>query len=139
MERLRLEDLLLIAEAVLGMRAEALVGAMRLSAAQSALDAPFAPAEGTADRYPGLAAKAAVLCSRIVRNHPLPDGNKRVALIAMLELIERNGGEWSEPPGGQEEVAATLERLASRELSEGEFAAWVLACVSPAGSPLGAP
>ena len=124
MERLCLEDFLLVAEAVLGVRAEAIAGATRLSSAQSALDAPFAT-DGAGDRYPQLAAKAAVLCSRIVRNHPLPDGNKRVALIAMLELIARNGGRWSPPPGGQEEIAETIERLAARKLSEAHFAAWV--------------
>lgn len=124
MERLQIEDLLVVAEAVLGIRAEAIAGATRLSAAQSALAAPFS-SDGTADRYPGLAAKAAILCSRIVRNHPLPDGNKRVALIAMLELIARNGGTWSEPPGGQDEIAATIERLAARDLSEARFVAWV--------------
>jgi death-on-curing protein len=125
MERLQLEDLLLIGEAVLGTTAEALVGATRLSLARSALDAPFAPGAGGGDRYPGLGAKAAVLCSRIVRNHPLPDGNKRVALIAMLELVARNGGRWRAPRGGQEELAATIERLAARELSEAAFTAWV--------------
>jgi death on curing protein len=124
MERLSVEDLLLIAEAVLGAPAEALLRALRLAAAESALAAPF-PAAGARDRYPGLAAKAAVLCSRLVRNHPLPDGNKRVALIAMLELLERNGGRWTPPPGGQDEIARTLERLASRALSEREFIAWV--------------
>ncbi|MGB2712345.1 MAG: Fic family protein [Conexibacter sp.] len=129
MEQLQLEDLLLIGEAVLGTTAEAIARATRLGLAQSALDAPFA-ADGAADRYPGLAAKAAVLCSRLVRNHPLPDGNKRVALIAMLELIARNGGCWAPPPGGQEEIACTLERLAARELSEQAFTAWVRARIA---------
>lgn len=129
MERLRLEDLLLVGEAVLGMRAEALAGATRLAVAQSALDAPFA-AQGALDRYPGLGEKAGILCSRLVQNHPLPDGNKRVALIAMLELVARNGGAWRPPPGGQEEIAATIRRLAARELSEAQFVAWVRACVT---------
>jgi death-on-curing protein len=125
MEQLELEDLLLIGEAVLGTTAEALARAARLPLARSALDAPFAADGGGADRYPALAEKAAVLCSRLVRNHPLPDGNKRVALLAMLELVARNGGRWTPPPGGQEEIAATIERLAARELSEAAFAAWV--------------
>jgi death-on-curing protein len=117
MERLSTEDLLLIAEAVLGVPAEKLARAARLGAAASALAAP--------DRYPDLATKAAVLCSRLVRNHPLPDGNKRVALLAMLELVERNGGRWRPPPGGQDEIADTVERLAARELSESAFVMWV--------------
>src|SRR5438093_6708012 len=29
--------------------------------------------------------KAAVLCVRLARNHPLPDGNKRLAYLAMLD------------------------------------------------------
>lgn len=117
MERLRLEDLLLIAEAVLGTSAEGLARATRLPLAQSALDA--------ADRRHDLGARAALLCSRLVRNHPFPDGNKRVALIAMLELIARNDGRFVPPPGGQDELAATLERLAARELSEAAFVVWV--------------
>jgi death-on-curing protein len=129
MEQLELEDLLLIGEAVLGITAEAIAYATRLGLAQSALDAPFAADGGGRDRYPGLATKAAVLCSRLVRNHPLPDGNKRVALLAMLELIARNGGRWTPPPGGQDEIAATLERLAARELTERAFASWVRARV----------
>jgi len=129
MERLSIEDLLLIAEAVLGVPAEGLARATRLGAAASALAAPFAAAGTAADPYPLLADKAAVLCSRLVRNHPLPDGNKRVALVAMLELVARNHGVWTPPPGGQEEIAAAVEELAARERSEAAFAAWVRACV----------
>ncbi len=129
MDRLSVEDLLIIAEAVLGVPAEGLARATRLGAAASALAAPFAAGEGSGDPYPQLAEKAAVLCSRLVRNHPLPDGNKRVALLAMLELVARNHGAWTPPPGGQDEIAATIEELAARELSEAAFAAWVRARV----------
>lgn len=128
MEKLSIEDLLLIAEAVLGVSAERLARAARLGAAASALEAPFA-ADGVCDRHPGLADKAAVLCSRLVRNHPLPDGNKRVAMLAMLELVARNDGIWIPSSRGQEEFATTIERLAARELSEAAFAAWVRARV----------
>jgi len=130
MEKLSIEDLLLIAEAVLGISAERLARAAQLGAAASALAAPFV-AGGDGDRHPGLATKAAILCSRLVRNHPLPDGNKRVALIAMLELVARNDGIWTPPLGGQDEIAATIERLAARELSEAAFTAWVRARVRP--------
>lgn len=126
MERLSIEDLLLIAEAVLGVPAERIARATRLGAAASALAAPFAAVgDHGPDRYPGLGDKAAVLCSRLVRNHPLPDGNKRVALLAMLELVARNHGIWTPPTGGQDEIAATIERLATRELPEAAFVAWV--------------
>ena len=126
MERLSIEDLLLIAEAVLGVPAEGLARATRLGAAASALGAPFAAVgDHGPERYPALADKAAILCSRLVRNHPLPDGNKRVALLAMLELVARNHGIWTPPPGGQDEIAATIGRLATRELSEARFVDWV--------------
>jgi death on curing protein len=128
MEKLSIEDLLIIAEAVLDVSAERLARVVWLGAAASALAAPFA-ADGDCDRHPGLGDKAAILCSRLVRNHPLPDGNKRVALVAMLELVARNGGIWIPPHGGQDEIATTIERLAARELSEAAFAAWVRACV----------
>jgi death on curing protein len=117
MERLSIEDLLLIAEAVLEVPAEQLLRAMRVGAAASALAAP--------DRYPTLAEKAGILCSRLVRNHPLPDGNKRVALVAMLELVARNHGIWTPPWRGQDEIAMAVEQLAARRLSEAAFVAWV--------------
>jgi death-on-curing protein len=126
-ENLSIEDLLLIAEAVLEVPAEGLAGATRLAAAESALAAPLR-AEGAHD----LAAKAAVLCSRLVRNHPLPDGNKRVALIAMLELLERNGVRWTPD---QHEIAARIERLAARTLSEAAFVAWVRTRVDTLDGP----
>ncbi len=127
MQRLSVEDLLLIAEAVLGAPAEGLARATRLGAAASALAAPFAT-QGGRERYPELGDKAAVLGSRIVRNHPLPDGNKRVALLAMLELVARNRGIWIPPQ--QDTLAAAIERLATRELSEVAFAAWMRAHIS---------
>lgn len=131
MERLTIEDLLLIGEAVLDVPAERLARATRLGAAASALAAPFAAVgDHGPERYPALADKAAILCSRLVRNHPLPDGNKRVALLAMLELVARNHGVWLPPPGGQEEIAATIRRLAARELPETAFVAWVRTCVA---------
>lgn len=124
MDRLSVEDLLLIAEAVTGVPAEAIARKTRLAAAASALAAPFAAAKGR-DRHPALADKAAVLCLRLVRDRPLPAANDRVALVAMLELVERNRGVWHPPPGGQDEIAATIARLAAHELPEATFAAWV--------------
>lgn len=122
MRRLGLEDFLLIAEAVLGVPAEALRHATKIGLAESALAAPFA-ARGS-ERDADLARKAAVLCARVVRNHPLPDGNKRVAYLCMIELIRRNGGAWA-PAAGAEERARTVEALAAGTLSEDDFARWV--------------
>jgi len=117
-------DYLLLAEVVIGLDAAALARAPHVVArVESALAAPFAEF-GDVEAYPGLATKAAVLCSRLLRNHPLPDGNKRVAYLCMIELIRRNGAEWS-PVAPDMERAEMVERLAARELTEEEFAVWL--------------
>jgi death-on-curing protein len=126
MEPLGLEDYLLIAEAVLEIPAETLKHATRLSGAESALHAPFASFGGQ-DFYPEPADRAAILCSRLVRNHPLPKGNKRVALISMLEFIERNGMIWVAT--SQDDMAQTIKWLASGDITESEFIVWVRARV----------
>ena len=77
-EYLDLADYLLIAEAVLGVRAESIARWPGIGLAESALHAPAAGFGGV-EFYPDMIDKAAVLCVRLARNHPLPDGNKRVA------------------------------------------------------------
>jgi death-on-curing protein len=126
MRPLPLEDFLLIAELVLGIPAETVKHATKLGLAESALNAPFA-SFGAEDFYPEAADKAAILCSRIVRNHPLPDGNKRVGLLSMLDFIERNDMRWIAP--SQDELAQTIEWLAAGTISESDFIGWVRAHV----------
>lgn len=88
---LEFADYLLIAEAILGIRAETLARSNRIIAlAESALAAPAAAFAGE-EFYPNFAQKAAVLCSHLVRNHSLPDGNKRAAYLCLVEFVERNG------------------------------------------------
>jgi death on curing protein len=122
MDALTAGDFLLIAEAVLDIDAQRLSYVVDLGTAESALAAPFA-GFGDTEFYPDPATKAAILCSRIVRNHPLPDGNKRVAYLAMREFLARNGINWSRP--GVEETTDMIERLAARDISEEAFAEWV--------------
>lgn len=129
MERLNVEDLLFIGEKVLGVPAERLACDARLATVAAVLAAPFAVRRGR-ECHPTLADKAAALCVRLVRERLLPDGNRRVALLAMLELVDRNHGIWIPPPGGQDEIADTIALLAAGELSEAAFAAWVRACVA---------
>jgi death-on-curing protein len=123
MQRIQVEDLLLIAEDLLGIPAEEIARTSDLGLADSALNAPFAGFGGH-DFYEGFAVRAAILASRIVRNHPLLDGNKRLALLAMIEFLRRNDQDWPSDLD-QDEVAETFERLAARELSEQDFARWV--------------
>lgn len=121
-EYLDLADYLLIAEAVLGVPAEAIAQWPGIGLADSALHAPAAGFGGV-ELYPEVFDKAAVLCVRLARNHPLPDGNKRVAYVALLEFLARNGIGWVPPSVG--ETVATIERVAAGTISEHELADWL--------------
>lgn len=123
-EYLDLADYVLIAEAVLGIPAEQVARWPGIGLAESALHAPSAGFESV-ELYPDVIDKAAVLCSRLARNHPLPDGNKRVAYLAMLEFLARNGVEWAPP--SVEETVATIEAVAAGTVRERELAEWLRA------------
>ena len=43
------------------------------------------------DAYPDLALKAAALLHSLARNHPLVDGNKRLAWLATVVFLDLNG------------------------------------------------
>lgn len=127
---LELADFLLIAEAVLQIPAKKIATESDLTLADSALHAPLARFAG-ADFYPDFPTKAAVLCSHLIKNHPLKDGNAPVALIATIEFCHRNGFSWT-PPAGDENGEATADllwRVAAEPVSEAAIAdlAWWIA------------
>lgn len=124
---LDLVDFLLVAEAALGVEVAVLQRITALHLAESALAAPAAEFQGE-EFYPDIATKAAILCSRIIRNHPLPDGNKRLGYLCAIELVERNGFRWEPPTGDQpsgDQTVAIIEALAAGEMEETEFVRWV--------------
>lgn len=121
-EYLDLADFLLIAEAVLGVPAERIARWPGIGLAESALRAP-AMGFGAVEFYPDVIDKAAVLCVRLARNHPLPDGNKRVAYLALVEFLARNQVDWSPPSVAQ--TVATIEGVAAGRVSERELADWL--------------
>ncbi len=123
---LELADYLLIAERVLGLPAEAIADFNRIGLAESALAAPQA-AFGGVEAYPDFATKAAVLCWHLVKNHPLPDGNKRCAFLATVEFVERNGRTWLKAPGDPGETDRIIRATASGELSEADVRDWIAA------------
>lgn len=133
--RLELADFLLIAEAVLGIRAKKIAEDSNLHLADSALHAPMAAFGGT-EAYPDFATKAAVLCAHLVKNHPLKDGNGPVALIATIEFCQRNGHPWT-PPAGDEDGAVTAARilaLAAEPLTDAavdDLAGWIRERTAP--------
>jgi death on curing protein len=106
---LGLADFLLVAEAVLEVNAEVLAHTVDFALADMALHA---------------------LGYRIARNHPLIDGNKRVAYECLREFVARNGRSWSPPPGdtpGGDETVAVMVAVAAGEMSEVDFIAWITA------------
>lgn len=123
-DQLHLADFLLIAEAVLGIDASRLFLLTRVPEAESALAAPFASFGGVSF-YSDPIQRAAICCSRVVRNHPLPDGNKRVGYECMREMLERSEIPWPRPGEDAEEIAFAVEGLAAREISEADFISWV--------------
>jgi death-on-curing protein len=67
--------------------------------------------------------QAAVLIAHLARNHPLPDGNKRVALALMILFLERNGERWGEPDNDRD--VGMVERIAGGNADHREISDWI--------------
>ena len=72
--------------------------------------------------YPEFVDKAAVLVVHIARNHPLPDGNKRLARVALTMFCALNGRHLTV---ATEDAVALMLAIASGEKNEGDVAAWL--------------
>ena len=124
---LDLVDYLLVAEAVLGADAAVIEKIASLHLADSALNAPAAEFGGV-EFSPEFHRKAAVRCTHLARNHALPDGNKRVAYICTVEFAERNGYEWTAPPGDEPDGDETVEvmvAVAAGNMDVETLAEWI--------------
>ena len=69
---------------------------------------------GGSDLYPSLVEKAAALCFSIVNNHPIVDGNERVAHAGMESFPLLKGTELQAGVDEQEEVMLALASGQSR-------------------------
>lgn len=56
------------------------------------------------------------------RNHCFPDGNKRVALVAIDVFLGINGCEFS---AAEADAVVTIHALAAGDISEADLAAWI--------------
>jgi prophage maintenance system killer protein len=54
---------------------------------------------------------------------PLPDGNKRVAYLALVEFLGRNGIDWAPP--SVDETVRMIEEIAAGRVSARELAEWL--------------
>lgn len=57
---------------------------------ESCLKTPFQTYGGKA-LYQGVEAKSAILFYLMIKNHPFQNGNKRIAVIALLSFLHANG------------------------------------------------
>ena len=92
MRYLSLAEALVIAEAVTGIDHVVLARSAGIGLLDSTLNAPQAGFGGH-EMYPDFVDKAAVLAVRVARNHPLPDGNKRLAWGCLTMFCLLNGWE----------------------------------------------
>jgi death-on-curing protein len=101
------------------------VGTRDLNLLQSALARPeHVAAYGAAD----VAALAAAYGYGISRNHPLIDGNKRTAFVAVELFLALNGHALDAPDS---DCVLTMLAVAAGELSEADFAAWLRLHLGP--------
>ena len=128
-EYLGLADYVEIAAEVTGLDLDTILQVTDLGLADSALHAPAA-GFGDTELYPQFEDKAAVLIVRLAKNHPLPDGNKRAAWVALRMFIEINGRKWTEPPAIDEAEQAVL-AIASGEWNQEPVADWLRDRISP--------
>ena len=117
-------EYLWLAEQVTGTPAEVLRASGRIELADSALHAPMAGFGGE-EFYSDIVDKAAVLCWRLARNHPLPDGNKRAAWASLVMFIDLNSGRWLPDPPDVDDAEQAMLAVAAGEIDEQEFAAWL--------------
>ncbi|WP_353650456.1 type II toxin-antitoxin system death-on-curing family toxin [Nakamurella sp. A5-74] len=87
---------------------------------QSALARPRTTVFGD-DAYPDLATKAAAMFESLVRNHPLLDGNKRLAVVLTWTFLAINGAELAHT---EDEAYDFVIAAASGELSLQDMRSW---------------
>ena len=113
--------------AVTGIDAHDLVHVSRSDLLDSALHAPQA-GFGETDFYASLIEKAAVLCVRIAKNHPLPDGNKRLAWMATVVFLELNDAELN---ADEDDAVETMLAVAAGEIDEARLTEWLRPRIGP--------
>lgn len=94
---------------------------------EAAVAAPYASMFGE-DLYPDLPAKAATLFWGIARSHGFSDGNKRVALVAVLDLLDRHQHRLAV----DEEGMYAFVIAAAHDLTRTQVSAWFEEHVQPA-------
>jgi death-on-curing protein len=80
------------------------------------------------DAYPTLHEKAAVLLESIARNHPLVDGNKRLAWLALFVFYGLNGVDLTAP---EDDAYDLVIKVATGTVGYADMAVCLAAWASP--------
>lgn len=121
MRYLTLAEALVVAEAVTGLDLTTLAQSPRIDLLDSALHAPQASFGGQ-EFHPDFIDKAAVLAVRIARNHPLLDGNKRLAWTCLVMFLMLNNHRLEVSP---DDAVSTMLAVAAGDLDEVGLALWL--------------
>jgi death-on-curing protein len=124
-----LTDYLAIAAEITGLDTNTLIQATKIDLAESALHAPAA-GFGETEFYPDFIDKTAVLIVRLAKNHPLLDGNKRAAWVALRFFIEINDWTWHATPTVDDAEQVVL-AIAAGTWGQDDIAAWLRRHLAP--------
>jgi death-on-curing protein len=125
MNYLTLGQVMILAELVTGIETKTLELVSRVELLSSAVEAPSSSFDGQ-EFFETFELKAAVLCSRIAKNHALPDGNKRLAWQSLVMFCRINDFDLVT---SEDDAVETIIKVASGEINENELAKWVKAKV----------
>jgi len=124
-----LADYLAIAAEITGLDTTTLIRVTKVDLAESALHAPAA-GFGETEFYPDFIDKAAVLLVRLTKNHPLPDGNKRAAWVALRLFIEINDWTWKATPTVDDAEQGVL-AIAAGTWTQDDASTWLRRHLAP--------
>jgi death-on-curing protein len=124
-----LADYLAISAEITGFDTPTLIRVTKVDLAESALHAPAA-GFGETEFYPDFIDKAAVLIVRLAKNHPLPDGNKRAAWVALRLFIEINAWTWNTMPTVDDAERAVL-AIAAGTWNQEDASTWLRRHLAP--------
>lgn len=71
---------------------------------------------------------------RLAKNHPLPDGNKRAAWVALRLFIEINDWQWQTMPAVDDAEQAVL-AIAAGTWNQDDMATWLRSQLMPPAAP----
>lgn len=127
MRYLTFDEAMTIAEGVTGIDADTLARVSRIELLDSALHTPMSGC-GDVEFDPDFFDKAAILGIRIAMNHPLPDGNKRLAWASVHVFHRINDFTLNFT---QDEAVEVMLGIASGEVGVDEFTEWLRARATP--------